>query len=196
MQGLLKQQGQPAQPPMAEPAPEAGQQMPPQQDQGQDADVQQFKRGLGAIAEVIYKNDQTANGILKMLPDGADQKQAIGGLTRAALTVLSEVDKQVNLPTETIIALVPQVVERIGEMGQAAGKFELTLDIGKRALAATMEGVIKIYGERIIEEQLAKPGMKEQVEMLKDPELRKQMAPMIEDPSQQEKANQYKELMQ
>lgn len=103
---------------------------------------QQYENALAAISEALYENDQTFEGIEKMLQSG----DPIDAITRAGVTLITEVDKQINMPEAVLFAVVPDVFDMLVEIGTRAGFFEMDDEQMKLGLATFQETLLRAYG--------------------------------------------------
>lgn len=94
-------------------------------------------------ARVIYEDDAGHGGVMSML-GGADSP--VDGVIRAVSTIVTQIDQKLNLPVAAIGALTHEVFNMVSDVATNSGKFQMSDQDLKLALAGTQEAVMKAYG--------------------------------------------------
>jgi len=106
-----------------------------------------YARAIQAISKALYETDEVFDGIEGMLqgPDPVD------ALVRATVTLITEVDKKIQI-SEVVLPHLPFVVfDMLLEVGTKAGFFDLSERDIKVGMAAAQETLLRAYG--VTEEQ-------------------------------------------
>lgn len=102
----------------------------------------EYERVLGAVERVLYQEEATSKPIEEML---RTDESKIDGVVSAALMVISEVDKQLDMDDVVIAEITQDTVDRLIEMSEAKGA-EWSEQETQGALGATWEGVMEMFG--------------------------------------------------
>jgi len=148
MQQMPPQGGQAG---LAEPAPdhaavppdamgENGRPMKPPADESQD--IPEVERGLQAITEALYKNDETANAFVQALKP----EDPVGSLVKTSIQLITEIDNQLNLSERSIAPLAVIACGELMEIGEAAKGIVLEEKQQQQVVMATWEGILSAYG--------------------------------------------------
>jgi hypothetical protein len=134
----------PAGPPMEAQAPNDGTGQPDfrWEEQATPEEQEQYEQVLAAISKALYSDDKTFEGFEQML-QGDDP---VDSLVRATTTLISEVDKKIQIPEVVIPQLPMRVFDMLLEVGTKAGFFELTDEEIRLGAGAAQDTVNRVYG--------------------------------------------------
>ena len=109
-------------------------------------DQQMYEQALAAVAQVIYEDDKSHIRIMKMVQKVGEAEGELTALVKATVTVITEVDKQIDIPEDIIINIADEVFMMIAELANKAYGFDATEKQMKQGIAATIEIILKTYG--------------------------------------------------
>lgn len=103
----------------------------------------EYENVLRAVSVVLYDDDKTHNSMMQMLQASGEPTE---GIAKAAVTLITQVDKQVQIPEVVLLDLAGDVFDMLNELGNKAQIFNLTPEQEKVGLAATQETLLRSYG--------------------------------------------------
>ena len=105
----------------------------PQQDQ--------LEQALGFLHQILYKNPQATQGVLKQLQDDGSEGAAGKSVALVALTLVQQISEKLKLEPQVVAYLVPATVSRVLEIATQVKKMKVTPDDVTLAFAtATQQG--------------------------------------------------------
>lgn len=111
----------------------------PEEQEAYDAAVQ-------AITDIAFGNDQSHQQVLQFLADEAESTSPTGALVKGTAMLITEVDKQMNLPESVPINLADDVFVMLQELADAAGLFRIDEKEMKQGVAAAQQMLMEAYG--------------------------------------------------
>jgi hypothetical protein len=103
----------------------------------------EYENAMQAMSTVIYDNDDTFKNLMGMIQND----DPVAGLIKAASTVVTEVDKQVDIPEGVIPALPAQAFDMLHELAVQQGAMEELSDQQvKTGTSAAQQMVMQAYG--------------------------------------------------
>jgi hypothetical protein len=143
-------QPQPAQSVMHEPAPEAPEMDVPQdeslydwEDEATPEEQQAFEAAVEEAARIIYADDTGHEGLLKVIANDPSPEE---GYVKAVTTVVTELDKKMNLPVGIISGLAIDVFNMIDDIATNSGIVQLDDQQAQLAMAGVQDALNKAYG--------------------------------------------------
>jgi len=106
-----------------------------------------FEAAVDEASDIVYTNEQSHQGILKMIANAASPSE---GYIQSVLTIVTELDKKLDLPVGVLPGLSIEVFNMIDDIATASGAAELTDEEAQLAQAGVQDGLDKAYG---LEEQ-------------------------------------------
>lgn len=103
----------------------------------------EYENAMNAMSSVIYENDSIFKNLMGMI----ENDDPVAGLIKASSTVITEVDKQVDIPEGVIPALPAQAFDMLHEMAVAQGIMEeLSEQQVKTGTSAAQQMIMQAYG--------------------------------------------------
>ncbi len=104
---------------------------------------EEYENAMEAMSKVIYEEDGTFNGLMGMI----ENDDPVSGLIKASATVVTEVDKKIDIPEAVIPALPRAAFGMLYEAAVKGGSMEeLSEQDELTAIAATQDMVMQAYG--------------------------------------------------
>jgi hypothetical protein len=103
---------------------------------------QAYEQALQAASEILYRGDDTHEGVLKMLRAG----EPVDSLVKTSLFVLTQLDQKLNLPEAVLLQLLTTLFDLLQEIAAKANLFTLTPQQEKTGLAAAQQALLQVYG--------------------------------------------------
>jgi len=104
---------------------------------------EEYENAMEAMSKVIYEDDGTFEGLMGMI----ENDDPVSGLIKASATVVTEVDKKIDIPEAVIPALPRAAFGMIYEAAVQGGSMEeLSEQDELTAIAATQDMVMQAYG--------------------------------------------------
>lgn len=107
---------------------------------------QAYEQALSAVSEILYNDDNMHIRIMKMIQTVGEAESQMSGLIKATVTVITEVDKQIDIPEEMILNIADEVFLMIAELANKALDFDVPEKEMKQGIAATIEMLARAYG--------------------------------------------------
>lgn len=104
----------------------------------------ELQRALGAFSAAVYKDDGTFNSVVKKLQNG--DIPPINKLSDTTISLVTQIDKKINIDEGVILPFVSAVYEKIYEIAETARAFSLPEDILQKGLMVTVQLAIQAYG--------------------------------------------------
>jgi len=154
MQG--QPQGDPNMPPPgAQQQPQPGQPQRPPQEEGQSAPgddelsegvIAEAEKGMAAVGKALYRDEAMSDKILAMV--SPEEGQTVGTTAQAAIMLVTEMDKQMDLDEEAIASVTVFAADRLMELVEADGRNNIQYSDmqAKQVIMTTMEGILMAYG--------------------------------------------------
>lgn len=143
-------------------APQAGSSMSEAPEVGEEQatpeEQQAYETALAACSQIIHGDDNAHAAVMKML----DPREKIGSLAKAAVTILTQVDSQLNLPETVLAGVLAQVVDWLIELADAARGMAYSEREEEQVLSTATELLLEVYGVDEDEYQGLVGGMGEQ----------------------------------
>lgn len=103
----------------------------------------EYENAMEAMSSVIYDNDSSFDNLMGMIKND----DPVAGLIKAASTVVTEIDKQIDIPENVIPALPAQAFDMLHELAVKQGLMEELSDQQvKTGTSAAQEMVMNAYG--------------------------------------------------
>lgn len=103
----------------------------------------EYENAMNAMSAVIYENDSIFKNLMGMI----ENDDPVAGLIKASSTVITEVDKQVDIPEGVIPALPAQAFDMLHELAVAQGVMEeLSEQQVKTGTSAAQQMIMQAYG--------------------------------------------------
>lgn len=137
-QGSPMPQGGPPQGPQ-------GAQPLPGDDVGEDVSIEdEAARGIQAVGKALYEDNEMSDKLLAMI----DEKEKVGSTAQAAIMVVTEMDKQMDVAEPAIASIAVFAADRIMELAEADARQGVKYSDmeAKQVMMTTMEGILMAYG--------------------------------------------------
>jgi len=121
--------------------------MYPWEEEASEEEQAALEAAVDSASDYIYTNEQSHQGILKMVANAASPEE---GYVEAVSTVITELDKQMELPVSTISALAMEVFNMVDDIASASGAVEMDDQQAQMAMAGVQDAINRMYG---LEEQ-------------------------------------------
>lgn len=102
-----------------------------------------YEQAMEAIGEALYADDKVSENIIQMVVSDSDP---VSGLTKATVQVITEVDKQVDMPEEVILGTVRETSARIVEMVEAVHGETFDEPMMEKSAGAAIDMLLEAYG--------------------------------------------------
>lgn len=104
---------------------------------------EEYANAMEAMSKVVYEEDGTFDGLMGMI----ENDDPVSGLIKAAATVVTEVDKKIDIPEAVIPALPRSAFGMLYEAAVKGGSMEeLSEQDELTAISATQDMVMQAYG--------------------------------------------------
>lgn len=101
-----------------------------------------YEQAMQLMGKILYESDKTHEGVMQLLK----AEPGIAGVVKATTMLVAEIDKKINLPETVIMELPGDIVDRLIDLGQQAGLFQMSdkemLEAAQMAVFETM----RMYG--------------------------------------------------
>ena len=104
----------------------------------------EYENAMEALYKVLYENDKTSQAIVQGLESTPNNK--IEPIAKMGITLISQLDEKVDLDEAVVASITAEVVDRLIEMAEVRYKAEYSDVDMQRALGATWEGVMQMFG--------------------------------------------------
>lgn len=132
----------PAHPPGEGPALQPGQGLGPGEIEATPPQQQSYEKGMKALEKILYSNRATREPLIQMVqPD-----DKIGTTARSVITLITQVDKLVNLDESAVFAITEEATQRLIELAEATGAVEFNEQEYQKTLMASWEGIMEFMG--------------------------------------------------
>lgn len=103
----------------------------------------EYERAQGGLSKILYENVDTSGAVIDMLQPEAK----VESVTQAAVMTITNLDKQMDLNENVFAELTRETVDRIVDLGEQTKGIVYTDDDVRKALGATWEAILNIYGD-------------------------------------------------
>jgi len=104
---------------------------------------QAFEAAVEEAARIIYEDDKGHRGLVKMI---ANSDSAVEGYVKAVTTMVTELDKKLDLPVGILSGLGIDVFNMIDDVATASGAAQLSDQDAQLAMAGVQDALNKAYG--------------------------------------------------
>lgn len=102
----------------------------------------EYERVLGALNEVLYKNEGTSQAIVDQL----QPQDKIGSTVKAGVLLIKQLDEQVDIDEVVLAQVTQDVADRMIDLGEQVKDMQFSEQETQAVLGATWEGVMEIFG--------------------------------------------------
>lgn len=107
-------------------------------------EVQEMNRANAALAEILYKNDDSVKSIVQKLSN--NDIPPINRLADTTLMLTTKIDKDLDLDEEIILPFIGNTYEKVCEVANTSKAMRVDDDLKKKGLMVTIEMALKAYG--------------------------------------------------
>lgn len=107
---------------------------------------QAYDSAIQAITDIAFGNDQSHQQVLQFIADEMETTGPTGALVKCTAMLITEVDKQLNLPESVPINLADDVFVMLQELAEAANLFTLEDKEMKQGVGAAQQMLMEAYG--------------------------------------------------
>lgn len=136
--GLISQSARPMQ--RGGQVPDEGQDMA--EEQATPEEQQAYEAALAASSQIIHGDDSAHAAVMKML----DEREKIGSVAKAAVTIVTQVDSQLDMPETILAGVLAQVVDWLLELAEMGKGMQFSEREQEQVLATATELLLEVYG--------------------------------------------------
>lgn len=107
-----------------------------------DTQLQEYQRASQLLHTILYQNENTGRAVLAQI----QPEDKVASVARAAVLIIQQIDKRLNLSDAIIPLMVITVVDRLLEMADRVKKTKYTPEESAAVVAATTNGVKALFG--------------------------------------------------
>lgn len=115
-----------------------------QGEQASAVEQREYERALAGLYKVLYEDDRTHQAVLRGLKSTPFNK--VEPITKTSLLLIQQLDEKVDLDEAVVAQITGDTVDRLIEMAEVRYKAEYSDLDAQRALGATWEGVMMMFG--------------------------------------------------
>lgn len=104
--------------------------------------LQEYQRAAQLLHTILYQNDKTGRAVLAQI----QPEDKVGSVARAAVLIIQQIDKRLNLSDPIIPIMVITVVDRLLEMADRVKKTKFTPEESSSVVSAVTSGVKALFG--------------------------------------------------
>lgn len=106
--------------------------------------LQEYQRASQLLHTILYQNDKTGRAVLAQI----QEQDKVGSIARAAVLVIQQIDKRLNLSDPIIPLMVITVVDRLLEMADRVKKIKYSPQESSAIVSAVTNGVKALFGSQ------------------------------------------------
>ena len=111
-----------------------------------EQEQEQYEIALAAVAELVYTNDKSHLRLVEMLKSTGEQEGPQVAVVKATVVIITEVDKQIDIPEAVIINIVDEVFMMIAELLAQVVQYDMSEKELKQGVASAQQMILEIYG--------------------------------------------------
>jgi hypothetical protein len=134
--GLLSQSAQPAQ----QGAPTSQPTMSEEEATPQEQEA--YEVALSACSKIIHGDDKAHEAVMKMI----DEREKIGSVAKTAVTIITQVDSQIDMPETVLAGVLAQVVDWLIELAETGKGMPFNDREQEQVMATATELMLEVYG--------------------------------------------------
>jgi len=104
----------------------------------------EMQRAQGALGELLYKNENSFQSIVKKL--SSENVPPLNRLVDTTVFLVTEIDKKINLDEVVILEFTGVVYDAVYEVATTAGAMQLDDNAIKQGLMVSLQVVMESYG--------------------------------------------------
>lgn len=101
-----------------------------------------MQKGAEAVASALYQNRKTSQASLKMIRE----EDKIGSTAKAATLILSEINKQAQLPERIMVPLAIMTADELMDMAEQGNRAKFSEQEAQQVALTTSEMILTAYG--------------------------------------------------
>ncbi len=117
---------------------------PPSGHPASATEQREYVKAMEALYQVLYSDSKTSRAIVQGLESTPDNK--VEPIAKMGITLIAQLDEQIDLDEAVVAEVTAETVERLIEMAEVRYKADYSDLEMQRALGATWEGVMLMFG--------------------------------------------------